>query len=171
MKTKLTFTLKSAVEAHACTEGIEKLVSYFNNTLSETAEINLLTLLKSNGVQDALWALRCVLQPELSLKISIEISKRAADRAATYASITANDTYAYATAAHTAVYADRAAAYATNGADNAAAAAAYAAYAAYVAAADAAASKSDQILFDFAEQVSQILIDMKVPGVEWLDLL
>ena len=56
----------------------------------------------------------------------------------------------------------------------AAAAAADAAYAAYAAAAaaaaDAAADARDKILSDFAEDVVQILIDMKVPGVQWLPL-
>ena len=57
-------------------------------------------------------------------------------------------------------------------ADAAADAAAYAAadaYAAAYAAADAAAAR-DKILSDFAEGVVQILIEMKVPGCEWLPL-
>jgi hypothetical protein len=61
-----------------------------------------------------------------------------------------------------------AAAYAAAAAD---AAAAYAAaYAAASAAAYAAAYARDKILSDFAEGVVQILIEMKVPGAQWLPL-
>ena len=49
---------------------------------------------------------------------------------------------------------------------------AYAAYAADAYAADAAyaAATRDKSLADFAERVVQILIDMRVPGVQWLAL-
>ena len=53
---------------------------------------------------------------------------------------------------------------------DAADAAAYAAYADAAAYAAAAAAARDKILSDFAEDVVQILIDMKVPGVQWLPL-
>jgi hypothetical protein len=88
--------------------------------------------------------------------------------------------YADAYAAYADTYADAAdAAYAAAAAAYAAAAAAYAAYAAaaYAAttaaayattAADAADAKRDKILGDFAENVVQILIEMKAPGVQWL---
>jgi hypothetical protein len=71
--------------------------------------------------------------------------------------------------------ADAAAADAADAAADAAYAAADAAYAAYAAAdaADANAAKKaarDKSLADFAEGVVQILIDMKAPGCEWLDL-
>jgi hypothetical protein len=70
---------------------------------------------------------------------------------------------AYAAAA---AYAADAAAYA---AANAANAAADAADAAAYAAANAAAA--DRVLADYAEWVVQILIDMKAPGCQWLDLV
>ncbi len=77
------------------------------------------------------------------------------------------DAYAAAAYAAYAAYAAAAAAYAAAYAADAAAAAAYAAYAA-----DAAAKKTarDKSLADFAEGVVQILIEMKVPGVQWLEL-
>ena len=61
-------------------------------------------------------------------------------------------------------YAYAAAAYAAD-----AAAAAYAADAATYA--DAAASARDRALAEYAEWVVEILIDMKAPGCEWLDLV
>jgi hypothetical protein len=86
-------------------------------------------------------------------------------------------------AADAAAYAANAAAYAANAATNAADAAAYAAayaadaaayaadaaaYAAYAAAFAADAAARDEVLSDFAEDVVQILIDLKAPGAQWL---
>jgi hypothetical protein len=84
--------------------------------------------------------------------------RKVAAAAAAAAAADAADAYA---AAYAAADAADAAAYAA-----AADAAAYAAYAA----ADAADAARDKHLSDFAEGVVQILIDMKVPGVEWLPL-
>jgi hypothetical protein len=70
----------------------------------------------------------------------------------------AADAYAYAAAA----YADA----------DAAAAAAYAAYAAAAAATAAAAARTrNRVLAEYAEWVVEILIDLKAPGCEWLDLV
>ena len=91
----------------------------------------------------------------------LNAAANAANAAANAAAYAAANAAAYAAAS--AAYAANAAAYA---ADLAAASAAYAANAAANAAGD-----GDQVLTDFAESVAQILIDMKVPGVEWLDLL
>jgi hypothetical protein len=103
----------------------------------------------------------------------------AADADAAYAATYAADAATYAATAaaadaatYAATYAADAATYAATAAATAAAYAAYAAdaattaYAAY-AAADAARDKS---LADFAEGVVQILIEMGVPGVQWLQL-
>ena len=82
-----------------------------------------------------------------------------------HAADTADAAYAAAYtayAADAAVYAADAAYAAANAAD-----AAYAAYAAYSAGA-AYAAKRDKVLFKFAEEVVQILIDMKAPGAKWL---
>ncbi len=85
---------------------------------------------------------------------------KAANAAANAAAYAAN-------AADAAAYAAAAAAYAANAADAAAYAAANAAYAAN--AADAAAAR-DKSLASFCEAVVQILIEMNVPGVQWLAL-
>ncbi len=65
-----------------------------------------------------------------------------------------------------AAYAYAAAAAAAYAADDAA----DAAYAAAYAAADAKKSARDKSLADFAEGVVQILIEMKAPGCQWLEL-
>jgi hypothetical protein len=98
-----------------------------------------------------------------------EIAREA--RRAAYADAAADAAAAVAAAAYAATAADAAtAAYAATAADAAAyVAAAAAADAAAAVAADAAAAR-DKILSDFAEDVVQILIDMKVPGVQWLPL-
>ncbi len=90
----------------------------------------------------------------------------AADAAAAAAAYAAKHAAAYAYAAE---YADAAAAaYAAAYADAAAYAAAYAAE--YADAAAAAYASRDKSIADFAEGVVQILIEMKVPGVQWLEL-
>ena len=50
------------------------------------------------------------------------------------------------------------------------AAAAYADYAAYAAANAEKSKERDRVLSEFAEDVVQVLISMKAPGCEWLDL-
>jgi hypothetical protein len=94
--------------------------------------------------------------------------------AAAYAAAAAADAAAAASAAAAAADAD-AAAYAA-AADAAAAAyaaaddayaAAYAAYAAYA----AAASTRDRVLAEYSEWVVEILIEMKAPGCQWLELI
>jgi hypothetical protein len=96
-------------------------------------------------------------------------ARKVANAAAAYDAYDAADAAAYAAAydAADAAYAAYAAyaADAASAADAAAAdAAAYAAYAAY------AADARDKSLAAFAEGVVQILIEMKAPGCEWLDL-
>jgi hypothetical protein len=83
----------------------------------------------------------------------------------------ADAAYADADAAYAAVDAAAYAAYAAVDAYAAYAAVDAAAYAAY-AAVDAAAyaASRDKILAVFAEDVVQVLIDMKAPGCQWLDL-
>jgi hypothetical protein len=102
--------------------------------------------------------------------------------AAAYAARAAADSAAYAAnaadSANAAAYAAADSAYAANAADSAAYAAAYAAAdsAAYAAAyaaraaADSANAAADQLLSEFAEEVVQILVEMKTPGSSFLYL-
>jgi hypothetical protein len=93
----------------------------------------------------------------------------AADAAARAAYAAADAAYA---AANAAAYAADAAARAANAASAAANAAAYAARAAaYAARAAADAADKNSILFKFAKIAEDILIDMNVPGVAFLDML
>lgn len=43
-----------------CTSGWEKLLSYLGKTKADDEEISVLTILDSNGLEDALWCLRAV---------------------------------------------------------------------------------------------------------------
>ena len=99
-------------------------------------------------------------------------AKKCAEDGTRESALEAKSAAAYAAAAHAAA---RAAAYAAAAAAYAAAADAYAAAAAaaYAAAnaADAKKNARDESLAFFADEVAQILIDMMVPGIEWLDLL
>jgi hypothetical protein len=123
-------------------------------------------------------ALKCENEPT-------EANAREANKTAYAADAYAAD--AAAAAANAAAYAYAADAYAANAANAdaanaaanayaatyAAAAAAYAANAyayAAAAAANAAAYAAEQVLVTFAENVVQILIEMKAPGCQWLDV-
>ena len=88
-----------------------------------------------------------------------DAKKNASAASAAYAAATASAADAYADA-----YAYAASAYAASAAASAASAASTSA------AASAAASVYDQELVFFAEQVVQILVKMRVPGVQWLTL-
>jgi hypothetical protein len=90
-----------------------------------------------------------------------------AARDAAAAAAAADAAYAAANAAAAAAAAD---AYAANAAADAAYAANAAADAAY-AAANARASARDKVLTDYAEWIVEILIDLKSPGCEFLDLV
>ncbi len=106
-----------------------------------------------------------------------ECEQKGTEAAANAADAAANAAYAAGhgrRAANAAAYAAANAAYAAANAAYAAANAAYAAanaaaYAAANAAANAAAER-DRILSAFAEDVVQVLIEMKAPGCQWLDL-
>ncbi len=90
-----------------------------------------------------------------------------------YAAAAADDAAYDAYAAAAAYAADASAAYAADAdaADAAAAAAAADDAAAAAAAADDAGAARDKSLAQYAEWVVEILIDMKAPGCEWLDLV
>jgi hypothetical protein len=61
---KLTTTLQRIKDAHACADGYRKLAKHLGGRESygRDTEINLLTVLDSNGVQDMLWCLRCTVE-------------------------------------------------------------------------------------------------------------
>ena len=53
-------TLNKIREHNPCTGGWEKLLTYLGKTKADDEEISILTILDSNGLQDALWCLRAV---------------------------------------------------------------------------------------------------------------
>ena len=53
-------TLNKIKQHNPCTEGWAKLLSYLNKTEADDEPLELTTILESNGIEDALWALRAV---------------------------------------------------------------------------------------------------------------
>ena len=53
-------TLNKIREHSPCADGWEKLLSYLGKTKADDEEISILTILDSNGLQDAIWCLRAV---------------------------------------------------------------------------------------------------------------
>jgi hypothetical protein len=53
-------TLNKIREQHPCSEGWEKLLKHLGKTKADDEPLPLLTILESNGLDDALWCLRAV---------------------------------------------------------------------------------------------------------------
>jgi len=153
-------TLNQIREHSPCTDGWEKLLKHLGKTKADDEELTILTILDSNGLDDALWCLRAVeghdiekrrfavfcakqvehLMPDQRSRDAIAVTERWCDGQATdeelasaaYAAYAAAAAAAYAaTHATHATHATRAdAAYATHAAAHAARAARAAAYAA-----------------------------------------
>ena len=56
----MTTTLNKIREHSPCQEGWTKLLAFLNKTQSDDEELSLLTILESNGIDDAIWVLRAV---------------------------------------------------------------------------------------------------------------
>jgi hypothetical protein len=56
---KITTTLNRIKENKPCSDGWTKLLTFLNKTQADDEELDLLTILESNGVQDCLWAFQC----------------------------------------------------------------------------------------------------------------
>jgi hypothetical protein len=154
-------TTLNQIRSHSpCTEGWAKLLKHLGKTQGDDEPLSLLTILESNGLDDAIWCLRTEPTPDRIQRFALAIARRVEhlspaaktfndvterylDGTATKAEIEAA-AYAANAAAHAAAYAaDAAAAYAANAAAYAAdAAAAYAASTAAHAAAYAADAAS-----------------------------
>ena len=75
---ELTTTLRK-IEAHGpCQDGWNILCRYLGENFDHDEEINLLTILESNGVQDCIWAFRATHQDSkpTAVKIAIECARR-----------------------------------------------------------------------------------------------
>ena len=61
-KIKLTTTLKLLKEANACSDGYKTLIDYLGHDYGDSTEINVLTILKSNGIDHFFWTFRVLQQ-------------------------------------------------------------------------------------------------------------
>lgn len=57
---KFTTTLNQIRAHHPCTAGWQKLLSHLGKTKADDEPLSLLTILESNGLDDALWAARAI---------------------------------------------------------------------------------------------------------------
>ena len=62
-------TLNKIREHHPCTEGWSKLLKRLGKTKADDEPVSLKTILESNGLDDALWALRAVDGGEMDMRI------------------------------------------------------------------------------------------------------
>lgn len=53
-------TLNRIRAAHPCSTGWKKLLHHLGKTRADDEQLSLLTILKSNGISDAIWALRAI---------------------------------------------------------------------------------------------------------------
>ena len=140
-------TTLNQIRSHSpCQPGWTKLLKHLGKTQADDEPLSLLTILESNGLDDAIWCTRTEATPERIQRFALAVSRlvghlhpaakacndvteRYLNSTATKAELAAAATYA----AHAAAIAADAAAHAaaSDAADAAAAAAAYAAHAAY----------------------------------------
>ena len=62
-------TLNKIREHRPCTSGWEKLLSYLGKTKADDEPLSLLTILDSNGLNDALWCLRAVEGYDMEIRL------------------------------------------------------------------------------------------------------
>jgi len=76
---KLTTTLAKIRACSPCTSGWQTLLKHLGKTEADNDEINLLTILKSNGVQDMLWCLRATNEDskKIASQLAIEFAEQA----------------------------------------------------------------------------------------------
>ena len=63
----ITVTLDAIRKAYPCEDGWEKLLKSLGKTKADSEPLPLITILESNGVEDAIWCLRCMHSSELYL--------------------------------------------------------------------------------------------------------
>ena len=157
-------TLNKIRERKPCTSGWEKLLSYLGKTKADDEQLSILTILDSNGLDDAIWCLRAVEGRDKEIRLfavwcarqvqhlltdqrsldALDVAERYANGDATEAELTAARDAAWEAIRDAADAAGEAAAWATWGsAWDAAEAARAAAWAACWAAWDAAEAKQE----------------------------
>jgi hypothetical protein len=75
---KLTTTLNKIRACHPCASGWKTLVTHVGKDFDPDTEINLLTVLESNGVSDMLWTLRATIQDSwrVAAQLAIEFAEQ-----------------------------------------------------------------------------------------------
>jgi hypothetical protein len=152
------------IRSHSpCSEGWTKLLKHLNKTTADDEPLSLLTVLESNGLDDAIWCLRTEPTPERIQRFALAVARRVehlhpkakACNDVTERYLNSTATKAELDAAYAANAARAAAADAANAAANAAARAAAAdaaAYAAYAAAYAANAANAANVAAYAAER-------------------
>ena len=85
-------TLNKIKAFKPCEDGWKKLLTYLNKTEADDEELSLLTILESNGLNHALWALRTVEGYELEKRlIALDFSESRNYRAVAGANWYADD--------------------------------------------------------------------------------
>ena len=76
---KLTTTLNKIRDCSPCASGWQILLKYLGTDFDPKAEINLLTILESNGVADMLWVLRATVEDSkrIASQLAIEFAEQA----------------------------------------------------------------------------------------------
>jgi hypothetical protein len=142
-------TTLNAIRANSpCTEGWAKLLKHLGKTTADDEPLSLLTVLESNGLDDAVWCLRTEPTPERTQRFALAVARRV-EHLSPAAKACNDTTERYLNGQATKVELQAAARYAAYAAADAAYAAADAAaysaarYAAYAAARAAAYSAAD----------------------------
>jgi hypothetical protein len=65
------------IRSHSpCAEGWAKLLKHLNKTTADDEPLSLLTVLKSNGIEDAVWCLRTEPTPERTQRFALAVARR-----------------------------------------------------------------------------------------------
>jgi hypothetical protein len=71
----MTLTLNQIRSHSPCLEGWTKLLKHLNKTTADDEPLSLLTVLKSNGIADAVWCLRTEPTPERTQRFTLAIAR------------------------------------------------------------------------------------------------
>jgi Trp operon repressor len=68
-------TLNKIKEHNPCEDGWKKLLTFLNKTEADDEELSLLTILQSNGFNDALWALSAVEGHDKEIRLILRLCR------------------------------------------------------------------------------------------------
>jgi hypothetical protein len=76
MMLQFDMTLNQIRSHHPCTEGWAKLLKHLGKTAPDDEPLSLLTVLESNGLDDAIWCLRTEPTPERIQRFALAMARR-----------------------------------------------------------------------------------------------